>query len=390
LIRARLRRRRKEAPQEPAQDELVEIDAAELSGVFAVPSWLRDIGLAAWLLVGVTLLMVGIVWILSLTNVIVTPVLTAAVVAAVASPLVGWLRRRGLPRSLSSALLLLGVVTLGVVVVVVIIAGVTSQSTGIAHQLSEATTKIEGWLKDLGVSADSAGAAKDDADSSTTAAVSTLLHGVSSGLETLSSLVFFGALTALSLFFLLKDGPQIRAWGERHLPIPTPVAHVAVERILQSLRGYFLGVTIIAAFNGVVVGLGALLLGVPLPGTIAAITFIAAYVPYLGAWASGAFAVLVALGGSGPDAAAAMIVVELLANGILQQLVQPFAYGSALGIHPLAVLVTTIAGGALFGAAGLILAAPLTAAAVRISADLAQARASERESEEPSAETATA
>jgi len=390
LIRARLRRRRKEAPQEPAQDELVEIDAAELSGVFAVPSWLRDIGLAAWLLVGVTLLMVGIVWILSLTNVIVTPVLTAAVVAAVASPLVGWLRRRGLPRSLSSALLLLGVVTLGVVVVVVIIAGVTSQSTGIAHQLSEATTKIEGWLKDLGVSADSAGAAKDDADSSTTAAVSTLLHGVSSGLETLSSLVFFGALTALSLFFLLKDGPQIRAWGERHLPIPTPVAHVAVERILQSLRGYFLGVTIIAAFNGVVVGLGALLLGVPLPGTIAAITFIAAYVPYLGAWASGAFAVLVALGGSGPDAAAAMIVVELLANGLLQQLVQPFAYGSALGIHPLAVLVTTIAGGALFGAAGLILAAPLTAAAVRISADLAQARASERESEEPSAETATA
>jgi len=279
---------------------------------------------------------------------------------------------------------------LGVVVVVVIIAGVTSQSTGIAHQLSEATTKIEGWLKDLGVSADSARAAKDDADSSTTAAVSTLLHGVSSGLATLSSLVFFAALTALSLFFLLKDGPQIRAWGERHLPIPTPVAHVAVERILQSLRGYFLGVTIIAAFNGVVVGLGALLLGVPLPGTIAAITFIAAYVPYLGAWASGAFAVLVALGGSGPDAAAAMIVVELLANGILQQLVQPFAYGSALGIHPLAVLVTTIAGGALFGAAGLILAAPLTAAAVRISADLAQARARERESEEPSAETATA
>ena len=390
MIRARLRRRRKEAPQEPAQDEMVEIDAAELSGVFAVPSWLRDVGLAAWLLVGVTLLIVGIVWILSLTNVIVTPVLTAAVVAAVASPLIAWLHRRGVPRSLGAALLLLGIVTLGVAVVVVIIAGVTSESAGIAHQLSEATTKIEGWLKDLGVSADSAGAAKNDADSSTSAAVSTLLHGVSSGLETLSSLVFFAALTALSLFFLLKDGPQIRAWGERHLPIPTPVAHVAVERILQSLRGYFLGVTIIAAFNGVVVGLGALLLGVPLPGTIAAITFIAAYVPYLGAWSSGAFAVLVALGGSGPDTAGAMIVVELLANGILQQLVQPFAYGSALGIHPLAVLVTTIAGGALFGAAGLILAAPLTAAAVRISADLAEARARERDNEEPSAETATA
>jgi predicted PurR-regulated permease PerM len=49
--------------------------------------------------------------------------------------------------------------------------------------------------------------------------------------------------------------------------------------------------------------------------------------------------------------------------------------GAALGIHPLAVLVVTIAGGALFGAVGLILAAPLVSAAVRISADVARARA---------------
>jgi putative heme transporter len=65
-----------------------------------------------------------------------------------------------------------------------------------------------------------------------------------------------------------------------------------------------------------------------------------------------------------------MVVVDLLPNGILQQLVQPFAYGAALGIHPLAVLVVTIAGGALFGAVGLILAAPLTAAATRVAEDM--------------------
>ena len=70
-----------------------------------------------------------------------------------------------------------------------------------------------------------------------------------------------------------------------------------------------------------------------------------------------------------------MIVVQLLANSVLQQMVQPFAMGAALGIHPLAVLILTIAGGALFGAVGLILAAPVAAAAVRISTDLARARA---------------
>jgi predicted PurR-regulated permease PerM len=165
----------------------------------------------------------------------------------------------------------------------------------------------------------------------------------------------------------------IRAWAERHLGVPAPTARAISTRTLESIRGYFFGVTLVAGFNAVLIGGGALLLGVPLAGTIAAVTFIGAYIPYLGAWGAGAFAVLIALGGAGTDAAIAMAILQLLANGILQQMVQPIAYGAALGIHPLAVLVVTIAGGALFGAPGLILAAPLTSAAVRISADLSGA-----------------
>ena len=126
------------------------------------------------------------------------------------------------------------------------------------------------------------------------------------------------------------------------------------------------GVTAVAVFNAVLIGVGALLLGVPLAGTIAIVTFLGAYIPYLGAWAAGIFAFLVALGGAGTDAAIAMAVLALLANGVLQQMVQPIAYGAALGIHPLAVLIVTIAGGSLFGTVGLILAAPLTSAVTRI------------------------
>ena len=165
--------------------------------------------------------------------------------------------------------------------------------------------------------------------------------------------------------------------------MPAPVAHGVSSRVLQSLRGYFFGVTIVAAFNGVVVGVGAFLLGVPLVGTIALVTFLAAYVPYLGAWSAGAFSVLVALGGAGTDAAIGMIVLQLLANGLLQQLVQPIAYGAALGIHPLAVLIVTIAGGSLFGAVGLILAAPVTSAITKISADFARARSPGQVEAEP-------
>ena len=114
--------------------------------------------------------------------------------------------------------------------------------------------------------------------------------------------------------------------------------------MLQSLRGYFFGVTIVALFNAVVVGVGALggrrargRSPDHLPRRVR---------PVSRRVAAGAFSVLLALGGAGTDAAIGMIVIQLLANGILQQLVQPIAYGAALGIHPLAVLLVTIGGGA--------------------------------------------
>jgi predicted PurR-regulated permease PerM len=318
----------------------------------------------------VTLFVVATIWVLALTQTIVAPVITAAVVAAVVSPVIAWLQRIGIPRGIGAALLLVAAIVLAVAIVLVIVGGITGESDELSQQLASAKDTLAGWATDLGVGKDAADTAKDDASSAVSNAVPALLKGLATGLVHLSSLAFFLALTALSLFFLLMDGPLIRRWLEGHARVPQPVAHQIGERVLESLRGYFFGVTLVALFNAAVVGVGALLLGIPLAGTIAAVTFLGAYIPYLGAWGAGAFAVLLALGGAGTDAAVGMIVIQLLANGILQQMVQPFAMGAALGIHPLAVLIVTIAGGALFGAVGLILAAPLTAAATRIAADL--------------------
>ena len=262
---------------------------------------------------------------------------------------------------------------------VVIVAGITNELGSITSQLGDAKDEIAGWLQDIGVDPSTAMNAKNEASRSVNDAGSALLTRPRRGPRALSGLVFFLALTALSLFFLLMDGPKIRVWAEGHLGVPRDVGHVIGGRILGALRGYFLGVTIVAAFNAVVVAIGALILGVPLIGTIAAVTFIGAYIPYLGAWGAAAFSVLLALGGAGPEAAGGMIIVQLLANGVLQQAVQPFAMGAALGIHPLAVLIVTIAGGALFGTVGLVLAAPLVSAGVRISDDLARAGENEQE-----------
>jgi predicted PurR-regulated permease PerM len=338
------------------------------------PQWLRDLGVNSWLIVGIGVVVVGAVWLLELTQVIVTPVIVAAVIAAVATPVVSWLAGHHVPRYVGAALMLMTIALLAGFVIFIVIHGITSEADSLGSHLADAKQTIEGWLKDLGISAPSANQAVSDASSGSSKSVSTLIHGLSDGVKQLSSLVFFLALTALSLLFLMADGPSIRSWGERNMGLPLPVARNITSRSIGALRGYFLGVTLVAAFNAIVVTAGALIIGVPMAGTIGVVTFVAAYVPYLGAWTAGAFSVLIALGGSGTEAAVAMIVVQLLANGVLQQLVQPFAMGTALGIHPLAVLIVTIAGGALFGTVGLILAAPVTAAVTRISADLKAAR----------------
>ena len=86
------------------ESTFVEIDADGLARVFAVPQWLRDLGLMSWLLVGTLLLLAGAVTLLAVTSTIVIPVITAAIIAAVLSPVVGWLARHRLGRGGGAAI----------------------------------------------------------------------------------------------------------------------------------------------------------------------------------------------------------------------------------------------------------------------------------------------
>jgi predicted PurR-regulated permease PerM len=358
----------------PPEEEVIEIDPAELSGIFSAPAWLRDLGFSAWLLVGVAAALVGAIFLLAQTQTIVMPVVTAAIIASVTVPLVDWLRRRRVPRGAGAVLVFLGIVLIGVGVGIIVMSGIASQADSLSGRLQAGADEIESWVGDLGVASSTAADANQHASASISAGFKALTDGLRGGVDKLAGLAVFLSFAALSLFFMLKDAPTIGRFVERHLGMPVPLAHTVLGQVSRSLRGYFLGVTIVAAWSALLVGLGALLLGVPLPGTIAVVTFLGGYVPYLGAWAAGAFAVLIALGGQGPEAALAVAAVVLLANGVLQQLVQPIAYGAALGLHPLAVLIVTIAAGCLFGTIGLVLGAPLVAAAVKISAELTASR----------------
>jgi putative heme transporter len=335
---------------------------------FSAPAWLRNLGFSSWLLVGFVLIILGVIWLLDQTSTIVMPVILAAVLGAVAGPGVGWLERHRVPRLGGAVLVLLGLVAIGVLIFLLVFGGISANSGEISAKLNQALDKIQGSLNDLGV--DNSQQAKENVQQAAPDIRDTLLNGVSSGIAGLKSTLFFLAFTVLSTLFVLKDGPVMRRFINRHMGVPVRDAEVVTANVAQSLRNYFLGVSIIAAFNAVVIGLAALIIGVPLAGTIAVVTFVGAFVPFVGAWVSGAFAVLIALGTVGSDAALILGIVALLANSVLQQLIQPFVMGATLSLNPLVVLLVTIGAGALFGMVGLTLAAPLTSAAVHISSDL--------------------
>jgi predicted PurR-regulated permease PerM len=372
-----------EVAQPESQDStaVIQIDVASLSRVFSAPVWLRDLGLLAWFLVGVGIVLVGLVWLLGLTATITIPVVLGAILATVFGPLVAKMQRHRIPRAAGAAIVLLGIIAIAVVIALMVFGGLYEQSDEIKASLSEAVDKIQGWLKDAGV--DDTSSAANDTKSGTSATGETLLEGIAQGINGLTSLVFFITFSAFATFFLLKDGPTIRRFIDRNLGVPYDVATVITSNVMQSLRRYFLGVTIVAAFNAVVVGLAAIVLDVPLAGTIAVVVFVTAYVPFIGAFVSGAFAVLLTLSSQGTTAALIMLLVVLLANGLLQNIVQPIAFGATLDLNPLVVLIVTIGFGALFGMIGMVLAAPLTSAGLHITRELATAKELEEAQRSP-------
>ena len=360
---------------------VVQLDAdqlRQLSAVFAAPRWLRDLGVASWLLVGVAALLVGLTWILGLTSTIVVPILVGLVISTVGSPAVSWMHRHRVPRALGALVVLLFVIAIAVVIVLLVVGGVRAQSDTIAAEASSAADKFQHWLTDLGMNQSGASTSSDNLKSSVPDVISVFTKGLAAGIKGLASLGFFLAFSAFSTFMLLKDGPALRRWLNGHLAVPLLVADTITGRVVHSVRQYFLGTSIVAAFNAIVVGVGAVLLDVPLAGTIAVVTFVTAYIPFIGAVISGAFAVVLALGANGTSTALVMLVIVLLANGLLQNIVQPIAMGATLRMNPLLILFVTISAGAFFGTAGLILAAPLTAAGIHISGDLAKVRATRK------------
>jgi predicted PurR-regulated permease PerM len=139
------------------------------------------------------------------------------------------------------------------------------------------------------------------------------------------------------------------------------------------LTGFMLGQTMIAALDASCIALGALLLGVPEVGAIFTLTFIAAYIPFIGAFVAGAMACLLAVSEGGIDLGIAMLVVVLVVQQVESNVFQPWIQGRSVRVHPLVVALAVVLGGAIAGFLGVFLAVPVAASAIVTAAVLRDA-----------------
>ena len=320
--------------------------------------WFRTVGMTAWLFIGVVGALAVVLLLTALVAEVAIPLAIAAVLAALLVPLTDRLEQWRVPRWLGATLVLIASLAIVVAVVAVIVGGLVSQS-------DEIWAQVDSSLQQADTAATGATEGTSDLPALAQGVISLLVHGVLGSLFSSASGLVVGCVLALfMLLFLLKDWTQITGWTSRHLGLPTPVGRSILDDTVLAFRGYAMGLTIIGAANAAVVFAGALLLGVPLAATIALVSFVTSYVPYLGAFVAGAFATLIAYGSGGLGDAVAMLAIVLLANNTIQNVVEPFAFGTRLRLHPLAVLLTVTTATMLFGVMGAILAAPLTSAGV--------------------------
>jgi putative heme transporter len=323
---------------------------------------LQTLGRGAWLLVGIAALLAIAFFLLGLISNLLIPLIFAAILAAIFVPLVDRLERWHLPRWLGAPL----VVVLAIGVVSLILWSVVA---GLLGREREILTQVTAGLDEGG---SLVGVTEPDTEQALRilgSLVGTLLAGLLSGLSSATVLIV-GIVTGLFiLLFLMKDWRLVTDAAANRiaaaLRLPAGVGQQIVSDTVHSFRGYALGVTIVGLMNGVVIGLGAAVLGVPLVLPIALVNFVTSYIPFYGAFFAGAFAVLIALGANGVSVALAMLAITLLTNNTLQNLLEPLVFGKSLRLHPLVVMLVTTAGTLLFGLLGATLAAPVTAVALR-------------------------
>ncbi|MFG3095040.1 AI-2E family transporter [Streptomyces sp. NPDC048202] len=298
----------------------------------------------------------------------VTPVLLALLGTALLGPLYRWLLKMKLNASIAAALTCVAVVAVVGGAVYIVVAALVDTGDEIVASLRDAAKAIARHFGAAGTGLDDlAGNARELLGKFGGTAVSNVISGVSVVGESIAIAV----LALLLVFFFLRDSHRALRSLRGFAPSGTAdVVEAMARRAFEAVEGFMRGTTIIALIDAVCITVGLLILRVPGAVGLGALVFVAAYIPYLGAFLSGAVAVLVALADRGFVIALWALGVVLAVQVLEGHVLQPAIQSRTVQMHPAVVMLTITAGASVAGILGMLLAVPLTAAVFGIVQEL--------------------
>lgn len=323
--------------------------------------WLTDWALrlaivimACWLLSKI----IGYLWVGIL------PILLALILSTVLWPPVKYMRKIKVPWSLAALLSILLAFGLVAGIIAAITPSIVDQAPRLFDSASKGIREIQDWIQGppLNVQDEQMNSAINELTSVLQTRGDEIANGVLTGVSAFSSILVTLVLTIVLTFFFIKDGVKFLPWlrrivgrnAGRHL---TEV----LTRSWVTLSAFIRTQAIVSFVDAFFIGLGLMILGVPLAWALAIITFLAGFIPIVGAFTAGALAVLVALVSNGLTTALIVLVLVIAVQQLEGNVLQPVLQSRSMNLHPVVVLLGVAAGGGLFGIIGAFLAVPVAA-----------------------------
>jgi predicted PurR-regulated permease PerM len=329
-----------------------------------VPPALAWLAAWSWRLLVVAAAAGLVVYLLILLKVVVIPVIVALFLATLLVPLVQWLERRGWPHLGA----VLAVFAGAVLALAAIIAGFVPL---IGNELGTLGDRVDQGIRDVnefiasrpfGLSEEDLNRWLDQARQQLRENSSGITRGAVRGATLLGEVITGLILTLFLTFFFVKDSSRFTRWildfvGESR------VGHVREvgRRSATAVSSYLRGQATVGLVDGFFIGLGLVILGVPLAVPLAFLTFVAAFLPLVGAFVAGALAALVALVTKGFTTALIVVGITVLVQQLEGHLLAPLLLGRAVALHPVVIILALAAGGILGGIVGAFLAVPIAA-----------------------------
>lgn len=364
--------RSREARSRDLDDRARELTAKQLAdrqAAEAVSPAMRIAGAWSWRILAVAGVVALVIFLVSELRLIVIPLMVAIILSALLVPFSNWLQRHRWPKGLAVAVTEIGVLAIIAGLVTLVVQQVRGGLPALQAQTVARYDELKAWLLDSplhltesdinGYVADVVDAAQADSGA--------LVSGALSVGSTTGHVLAGVLLVLFSTLFILLDGRRIFLWVARLFPRRAERAVTGAGEAGWVTLTTFVKVQIFVAFvDAVGIGLGAWILGLfyggfPLVIPIAVAVFLGSFIPVVGAVLTGALAIFVALVYFGPVPAVIMLGIVLLVQQVEGHVLQPLVMGTAVKVHPLAVVLAVASGGFVAGIPGAFFAVPIVA-----------------------------